>query len=116
MPAPERVCLLRALSGAAAAPETIDCVGTAAATRGYLLSAITGLPGTPERSSLEGVLPAGAGDARIELADGESIALALHEGSYALTEQGATSLRFERAGRELTVPVPHAPSGAGPEL
>ncbi len=116
VPAPERICLLRALPGTATAPETIECVGTAAATRGYLISAITGLPGTPERSSLEGVLPAGAGDARLELADGESIALALRDGSYAVSAQGVTSLRFERAGRELTVPVPRPPSGASPGL
>jgi hypothetical protein len=116
VPAPERVCLLRAVPGAGGAPETIECVGTKAAISGYLISAITGLPGAPQRSSLEGVLPAGAHDARLQLGDGELIALQLHEGSYAVSAQDATTLRFDRGGRTLTVPVPHAPSGASPGL
>ncbi len=114
VPAPERVCLLRGVGVAADAPETIECVRVRAGARGYLMSSITGLPGARGRSSLEGVLPAGAAEPRLELADGQRIVLALREGSYAVTAAAATALRFERAGRELTVPVPRTPSGAGP--
>ncbi len=112
VPAGERICLLRTLPGAAAAPETIECVRAAAASRGYLMSAITGL-GAPGRSSLQGVLPAGARNARLELAGGAQIALTLREGSYALWESGASALRFERDGGELTVPVPQPPGAGG---
>lgn len=115
VPAPERLCLLRGVPAAAAdPPETIECVGAPAAARGYLMSSISGLRGDPERSSLEGVLPAGALDVRLELANGERIPVAVHDGCYAVSETAATALHFERAGRELAVPVPRRPSGAGP--
>jgi hypothetical protein len=114
VPAPNRLCLLRALSGAPAAPETIDCVGIRAAARGYLLSAIVGPPGAQGRTALEGVLPAGAAGVRLELADGASAPLTLHEGAYGVYERDALLLRFRLAGCTLTVPVPHAPPGAAP--
>jgi hypothetical protein len=78
------------------------------------MSAITGLPAGGERSSLLGVLPAGARDARLELADGTWTALTLREGAYAVSGAGERTIRFQLAGRELTVPVPHTPSGAAP--
>jgi hypothetical protein len=116
VPAGDRVCLLRQVPGGPRAPETIECVGAAAATRGYLMSAITGLPGGAEQSSLEGVLPAGAHDAMLELADGAWIALGLRDGAYAVSAAGSTAIRFRRARHELSVRVPHAPSGAAPQL
>jgi hypothetical protein len=100
-------------AAAADPPETIECVGARAATHGYLMSSISKLPGAGDRASLEGVLPAGALDARLELADGERVSLALHDGCYDVSATAATALRFEHAGRELTIPVPRTPNGAG---
>ncbi len=114
VPAPGALCLLRPVRPGAAGPAAFECVHAAAALCGYLMSSISGLPGASERSALEGVLPAGAAHAVLELADGQRLAIALHAGGYAVSESGATALRFERAGRELTVPVPQAPAGSAP--
>ena len=106
VPARSRLCLLRAASAAPGGAQALECVRPAAAMRGYLMSIVE----SPTGTLLQGVLPGGASSARLALAGGRSVPVALREGAYAVRERDATALTYVRGGGLRSVPVPQGPA------
>jgi hypothetical protein len=108
------MCLVRAepLLKTSKYAYAMNCVQTAEAINGFLISSIAEVPQYLGETLFEGVLPDGAAHLTVLNTAGRREKIPTHDGIYIVAGTDLRSIRFQRDGRTYVVPLPEVSHNA----